>query len=102
MRRFSSRTLLILAVFTFAGFVIVGCEDPTLVTNEATQVDQIGPMKINSVVEACAGSPTNINCSPQGPLQLLVGYRVPEGASGPESVPSSGAHDTVSTTFHKS
>ena len=102
MRRLSSRTLLILAVFIFAGFVIVGCEDPTLVTNEATQVDQIGPMKINTVVEACAGSPTNTNCSPQGPLQLLVGYRVPEGSGGPESVPSSGAHDTVSTTFHKS
>lgn len=101
MRRFSSRTLLILAVFVFAGFIIVGCEDPTLVTQEAKQVDQIGPMKINTVVEACAGSPTNINCSPQA-VQLLVGYRVPAGTTGPDSVTNSGATDTVSTTFHRS
>jgi len=103
MHRLSPRVVLALPLLLVV-LIVAGCEDPTIASKDAGQVDQIGPMGITTVIEACSnGSPLdNMNCAPQGELQLLVGYRVPAGASSPDTVPSSGPHDTSSTTFRKS
>src|SRR5689334_20384565 len=103
MRRYSRRTLLALPLVIVALVVIVGCENPTLASKDAKQVDQIGPVRITTVVEACSNASIgNADCFPQSAIQLLVGYRVPAGTTAPETLSSSGAHDTSSTTFHKS
>jgi hypothetical protein len=100
MRRFSPRLLVALPLLALV-LILAGCEDPQLHSQSAAQQDLIGPVRINSAIEACDNpNPIDPNCTASGGVdQLLMGYRVPSSAEAPESFTSTSG---VPATFHKS
>jgi hypothetical protein len=100
MARIARRLLLVLPVLAALIVVLAGCETPTLQTQSAQQQNLIGPVRVTTPIEGCENSGSgNTSCDGSNPLQLLVGYRVPEGTTAPAAVPSSAG---ITTTFHQS